>query len=195
MMTFSSSSVCCDESDIGYERGPFDALADGLRELAEFVSSVGDGDYNRKSDLAGGATIGGHVRHCFDHAVLLVAGIEGGLVDYDRRERGTDVERCPHEAFDAIQRLEARIRELPVRILDRKVRVRGLVDPRMPAVEFSSTVGRELMFVISHTIHHNAMIAAAARRMGVSLPLDFGLAPATIAYRDRMACAPSPSSR
>lgn len=196
MIDGSVSSAACFDAVNGYvERSPFDALADSLRELAEFVGSVCDADYTRKSELAGGGTIGGHVRHCLDHATLLLAGLEGGLVDYDRRERGTDVERCPREAFDSIRRLEASIRGLSPELLEQEIRVRGLVHPSLPALEFSSTVGRELMFVISHTTHHNAMIAAAARRMGVSLPADFGYAPSTIAYRDRIECAPSRSSR
>lgn len=176
------------------EAGPFDALADSLRELAEFVSSVCDADYTRKSEFAGGGTIGGHVRHCLEHVTLLLDGIDDGLVDYDRRERGTGVETCPHDAFDAIRRAEARVRNLDADLIDRDIRVCGLVQVGLPPMEVGSTIGRELMFVISHTIHHNAMVAAAARRMGVSIPADFGYAPATIAYRDRLACAPSLSS-
>ena len=190
-----SSSASFDELDASAERSPFDALADSLRELAEFVSAVCDVDYTRKSGLAGGGTIGGHVRHCLDHVSLLVSGIDEGLVDYDRRERGTEVERCSHEAFDTIRRLESRVRDFSPELLDQNLRVRGLVHASLPAMEFPSTIGRELMFVISHTIHHNAMIAAAARQMGVSLPADFGYAPATVAHRDCIACAPSPSSR
>ena len=196
MVGFSQSSTTCAavlDRDSACE--PFDALADSLRELAEFVSSVCDADYSRKSEFAGGGTIGGHVRHCLDHVTLLMNGIDEGLVDYDRRERGTGVENDPHEAFDAIRRTEARVRDLDVDQLDRGIRVRGLVQVDSPPMEVSSTIGRELMFVISHTIHHNAMVAAAARRMGVSIPADFGYAPATIAYRDRSACVPSPSSR
>lgn len=196
MVGGSVSSTACFDAMNGYvERSPFDALADSLRELAEFVSSVCDADYTRKSELAGGGTIGGHVRHCLDHATLLLSGIEEGLVDYDRRERGTGIERYSHEAFDLIRRLEARIRVLSPELVEQEIRVRGLVHPGLPALEFPSTIGRELMFVISHTTHHNAMIAAAARRMGVSPPVDFGYAPSTIAHRDRIECAPSPSSR
>jgi uncharacterized damage-inducible protein DinB len=43
-----------------------------------------------------------------------------------------------------------------------------------------SSVARELAFVISHTIHHNAQIALLAHRLGSRrLPPGFGVAPST----------------
>jgi len=181
------------ESDLPSD--PLNVLADSRVKLAEFVSSLRDADYNRKSEYAGGGTIGGHIRHCLDHVSLLLDGIGEGLVDYDRRQRGTDVERSPSQALQAIHRLEGLIGELSGDVIDREIRVRGQIQAGSPAMEVHSTTGRGLVFVISHTIHHQAVIAAAAREIGVSLLADFGFAPATIAYRKRTECVPSPLSR
>lgn len=170
----------------------FEALANTLRSLAEFVASMGEFEYRRCE--FGGGSIGGHVRHCIDHVRLLLDGIESGVVDYDQRERGTEIERSPHCAFDTLQELEDRARGLDVSLLSRRICVRGLIDARVPGIEADSTVGRELLFVLSHTIHHNAMIAHTAHRMGASVSAEFGLAPGTLAHRRKMACAQSPSS-
>jgi hypothetical protein len=42
-----------------------------------------------------------------------------------------------------------------------------------------STAGRELVFVISHTIHHNATMGVLLSEWGLALPQRFGYAPAT----------------
>jgi len=58
--------------------------------------------------------------------------------------------------------------------------VRTLVAIDGPVVEAVSSVARELAFVVSHTIHHNAQIALLAHRLGSSrLPRRFGVAPST----------------
>jgi len=42
-----------------------------------------------------------------------------------------------------------------------------------------STSARELAFVISHTIHHQAIIAVLLASQGVAVPHRFGVAPST----------------
>ena len=60
----------------------------------------------------------------------------------------------------------------------RTVVVRAHLTPRDPIAEHGSTLGRELAFVISHTIHHNAAIALLVHGLGHRrLPPRFGLAP------------------
>ena len=56
-------------------------------------------------------------------------------------------------------------------------------------VRLPSTHARELAFVFSHTIHHNAIIGTIARALHVALPENFGTAPSTIAYRNSNGCA------
>ena len=54
------------------------------------------------------------------------------------------------------------------------------------AGEFSfnhpSSIGRELAFVASHTVHHFALLAAHCQQHGIPTPADFGKAPATVAH-------------
>ena len=56
------------------------------------------------------------------------------------------------------------------------------------AVVFA-TPGRELGFVLSHTVHHNALIAVIAAAVGAAVPPGFGYAPATVAHHRSRACA------
>jgi hypothetical protein len=46
-----------------------------------------------------------------------------------------------------------------------------------------------LAFVLSHTIHHNAIIGVMANTLDIPLPARFGYAPSTIAHQEKVACA------
>jgi hypothetical protein len=52
-----------------------------------------------------------------------------------------------------------------------------------------TSVGRELQFLVSHTVHHYAVIAAMLRPQGVEPGADFGVAPSTLVYEQGSACA------
>ena len=60
-----------------------------------------------------------------------------------------------------------------------QVDVETQVDTSGAFLVTTSTVGRELMFVISHTIHHNALIARLLDERAIDMGPRFGLAPAT----------------
>jgi hypothetical protein len=70
-----------------------------------------------------------------------------------------------------------------------RLRVRILMTSDGPPVQVASSVGREMAYVLSHTIHHNAIIGAMVRTLGGELPERFGYAPATIAFVKQRACA------
>jgi uncharacterized damage-inducible protein DinB len=171
-------------ADADGHRSVFAALAEVLDQLAGVVAGLSDRSY-AGADETGGGSIGGHVRHCLDHVRLLLEGLDTGIVDYDRRERGTDIERDRRAACEKVQELVRRLRAAGDVRLDRALRVRSLLDDGGPSLEAPSSVGRELLFVLSHTIHHNAMIASAARRLGNPVPAFFGYAPGTIAHQKR----------
>src|SRR5262249_49109133 len=81
------------------------ALVAVLRQLAELLAGLNDEQYRPKP--AGiGSSVGGHVRHCLDHVAALLAGVERGALDYDRRERGTEVETRRSAALAALEHLE-----------------------------------------------------------------------------------------
>lgn len=173
---------------------PMFALRGALRQLAELLGRVSDAQYCAADAGAVAGTIGGHLRHSLDHFAAFVAGIEHGEIDYDRRQRGTPIETSRQAALQRIGELERDLCGLDPRRLSRGVRVRTMLSADGAAIESGSTLGRELAFVLSHTIHHNALLAALCAALRVATPARFGYAPATIAHLDGAACAPSPSS-
>lgn len=174
---------------------PTAALCALLDQTGRLLADVSVEDYTRPGNERGTGSIGGHVRHVLDHIRALVrARAEQDAIDYDARERGTRVEHEPEVARAETQQLLGDVQKagLDARLSD-PIRVRTLVQPDAEPLQSDSTVGRELAFVVSHTIHHQAMIADLLKRQGGRVPDDFGYAPGTVQHFQRTQCARSAS--
>jgi uncharacterized damage-inducible protein DinB len=158
-----------------------------MRQLGALVEALTDEQYQARPFGALSGSIGGHVRHCLDHVAALAAAPDGAL-DYDRRERGTAVETDRAAALEALRRHERRLLALPAGAEMRPLRLTAIVSPGRPPVEAGTTLGRELAFVLSHTVHHNALVAVLAAALGVTPPQRFGYAPATLDHLEKAAC-------
>lgn len=196
------------EVDVAGAGGALSAISPGgdAAELASAVSAVladtgvvlrgvSDEEYTRRFGAEFcGASMGGHVRHCLDHIRALVDGVAGGTLDYDHRERGTDVETRAGAAAAEVEALRAGLAALVAAHpgpggAARQVTVLLMATPDRPALALESTLGRELAFVLSHTIHHNATIRGMLAALGRDFPAGFGYAPSTRAHLDAKPCA------
>lgn len=164
------------------------ALAGRLFELAGVIEDLDDRTYVgvRQDGVSG--SIGAHVRHTIDHVAALVDGSSAGRVDYDSRRRGTVVESSRTAARAELERLAQKLQWLPDEELEAPIELLAVVDRSARRVSAFSTVARELVFVLSHTVHHQAIIALLLASAGQSTPDGFGLAPST---PGRESCAPS----
>jgi uncharacterized damage-inducible protein DinB len=157
------------------------ALAAALVQMADVVDTLTDEQYTQRPGAAG-STVGGHVRHNLDHIDAMLRGFRSGRLNFDQRERGTAVEHNRTEAVAATDRLRAELLAFPWEAARESVLLSALISVDLPAVEVWSTPEREVVFVLSHTVHHNALIAVIARLVGADTPADFGYAPSTIAH-------------
>ena len=125
--------------------------------------------------------VGAHLRHVVEHYEALVNGLALGVVDYDGRLRDRQLEASPALARDRLQGLRQVIGQWTPDMLDRPVQVLGKggvagdFDFRV-----ASSVGRELVFLASHAVHHFALLAEHLQRHGVPVPSHFGKAPGTV---------------
>lgn len=117
------------------------------------------------------STLGGHIRHNLDHYTCFLDGLPASRVNYDARNRDPLVETDPAYAAG---RLEAAARGLAavapadfLRELAVKTDTGSEADPAQAWTR--STGRRELQFLLSHTIHHYALIAIICHHMGVGL--------------------------
>jgi len=129
-----------------------------------------------------GGSIGGHIRHCLEYFDGFRRGVELGEIDYDARLRGTPEESDPAAAVKKLDGVIAWFRSEGGRFrMERSVRVKidcG-TDSDEPSWELS-TVGRELQFLASHTVHHFAIIGIMCEAQSISTDSDFGVAPTTL---------------
>jgi uncharacterized damage-inducible protein DinB len=164
------------------------ALAATLRQLADLIRDLTDDQYARKPGGALPSSIGGHVRHNLDHVAALLAAVPGGALDYDRRARGTPIEIDRRAGLAEARRLEHALDAVLWSDVPESIRLTLLSAPDRAPVVVGTTLERELAFVLSHTIHHNALIAVLAAAVGAGTPAGFGYAPSTIAHRRAQQC-------
>lgn len=158
---------------------PGAALTRLLDELAAVLHRVPASTYTARPFAAVSGSIGQHVRHILDHVADLCNVTPAGVLSYDHRTRGTDVEAAPQAALQTIARLKMVLRDLEYSDADMPVTLGAVVTHGAPALAVRSTLGREILFVISHTIHHQALIAILLSSAGCRMPAAFGLAPST----------------
>jgi hypothetical protein len=150
-----------------------------LCELRSMIERLDDDTYAAPAPGRSSGGIGGHVRHCLDHVGALLSATQSRLCAYDRRARGTEVERCRRAALRQIADLQAGIARLAQDILDVAISVETQSDTQGTMVVTGSTVAREIVFVTSHLIHHNALVAHLLASHGAPVGARFGVAPAT----------------
>ena len=156
-----------------------------LQDGAKLIRRLDRQQFNGASEFLPGGTVGGHFRHCLDFYVSFLRGREVGEVDYDRRDRTAEWEAIPERILEALARvihdLEALTQEDP----NRPLQVRGDGPVEGDQAWARSTVGRELQYLLSHTIHHYAIIGSILRSLDFEPGVDFGVAPSTLRHWGR----------
>jgi hypothetical protein len=155
-----------------------------LDQGTELLRNLPADAYVARVPVAFNGSIGGHYRHCLDHFVSLLRGLDSEMVDYDDRERDRRVETDLEFALSLNSEVTARLRRLPISALDAPVNARcevSYVHGNSPVT--ASSFGREMVYAIAHAIHHFALIAVMARLLGIRLPDKFGIAPSTVAHQ------------
>lgn len=166
-------------------------LRAALRQLGQVLTALSDEAYNRRPIAALDSSVGGHVRHSLDHVIALLAAVDTGELLYDRRERGTLVECDRAAALTLLSRLERDAGALAHHRGDRALRLHTIISGDGCELSAGTTLAREVAFVLSHTVHHNALLAVLLDALGVAPPERFGYAPSTIAYLNDQADHPA----
>lgn len=154
-----------------------------LRQGAALLERLDDETYSRAdTDRPRAAGVGPHFRHCLDFYRSFLRDLASGRVDYDTRDRQSELETSVLAAQATVARVMAALHALGAADADREIVVHH---DELPGEEPSSswhrsTVTRELRFLASHTVHHYALIAQLLRQQGLELDDEFGVAPATL---------------
>jgi hypothetical protein len=159
-----------------------ESLAAEVEKAITVIRSIDDLTYCRVSNST--SSVGEQFRHDLDLVNTFLAGIAMGKIDYTRRERDS---RVSMSRSYAIEKYEVALRK--IRLLDRSI-ASGLVSVRSEVADsmwLMSSIAREMEFVLSHTIHHHALIAEKLAGFGIVADGALGVAPSTQKYRSRLA--------
>lgn len=154
-----------------------------LEQALHLLEQIDDGLYTGLPHGITKSGVGGHVRHCLDFYHSFLSGIGAGRIDYDRRERDELIEQDRGAARAKVAAMIRQLQSLPVTEEQARVLVKLEGGEAQDALAWSgSTVSRELQFLLSHTVHHYALIAMLLRLQGFEPPPYFGVAPSTLKY-------------
>jgi hypothetical protein len=127
------------------------------------------------------ASIGQHTRHVIELYQCLLAGYEGGVVNYDDRRRNKLYENDKNEAIAVIREIQDSI-EREDKILD------VVCESHEQPITIHSNYYREVLYNLEHCIHHQALIRVALiSSKDVLVSEAFGVAPSTMQYRQQCA--------
>jgi len=160
-----------------------------LNDLRLYLSIIEPVAYQAPLDLLSGSTVGQHTRHIIEFYTCLLEQVENNpepVISYEKRRRDFRIESQPDHALTCVYTICEKLNELDVNrtcLLD--CQEHGQND-----LLVSSTIGRELIYNIEHTIHHLAIVKIALKEILPALPLPehFGVAPSTLRHRQE-ACA------
>jgi uncharacterized damage-inducible protein DinB len=158
-----------------------------LQQIVSVIEVVQSLNSIKKDYLYIECNLGKHVRHICDHFLALKHGMNTKLVDYNRRNRGTDVETKSGVALSQLQDLITWIELCESRLsshqMNQDIQVYSEIDClQTQNMTFKSSVAREFLYLINHTIHHAAHISLIASQHNVEIPLNTGMAPCTMTF-------------
>jgi hypothetical protein len=147
-----------------------------LRQGAALIARLGSA-YSSSASPVLDSGVGGHFRHCIDFYNCFLSALSEGLIDYDKRSREEKLESNALLASESIERVVENLQRLTFQ--DGASELSVFLEGRVPS---RSSVARELQSLLSHTVHHYALIAIALKLQGFSIPADFGVAPSTLKH-------------
>ncbi|MBN8681075.1 MAG: hypothetical protein J0L99_00410 [Chitinophagales bacterium] len=157
------------------------ALKDIVNQCDAVLSQFTAENYARPLTEFDGSSIGQHFRHILEFLECLSKGYPNNVVDYAARKRNSLYETDPKVAAAALANFSESLMEVSE---NQSIMVRAEYN-MSERPEYYSTVGRELMFVYDHAIHHLAIIKVGMRCSfpEIKSDRDFGVSPSTIKAR------------
>lgn len=160
-----------------------------LAQLEGLLQHVGPKAYQRLSGAHATQSLGKHVRHVLEHYQTLLEACTvlplPTTLDYEQRKRDAALENDPAEALARVKSVQENLASLTTTPYTTPLTLRYPVDDSAAALPTS--LGRELAFLTSHTVHHMALIGLLCETLAIPLPKAFGVHPSTLRHWERQA--------
>lgn len=162
-------------------------------QLIDISSQLTPDEYAQPLDLLFGASVGKHIRHVLECYAMALTGYRTGHINYDQRVRQMALENDPRFAIDTMKQMAGLLQHCTD---DRPLRFEASYSPDAdPDISISTTFFRELLYNIEHAIHHSAIIRIGLEKAfpHVSIPVNFGVAYATVKYQNQTSSSLTPA--
>jgi len=152
---------------------------EALKQGEEVLRCISDAAYAQPEKIVFQSTVGMHIRHNLDHYACFLNGLESGCIDYAARQRDSRTEQDRSYALAKM----SKIRESLENLMGSGDIGSLFVERDVGRGQDISSANRELAFLLSHTIHHYAIVAVICQLQGFPVVEGFGVAPSTLRHR------------
>ena len=125
------------------------------------------------------------MRHFVDFYTCLLRDIDRRRVNYDRRERDPQLESDRNYSLTRLRDVAAQLEGMLGQTQNTQLWIRTEALGDGPWAR--SSLARELQTLLSHTVHHYAIIGVVLRAQGFELDRSFGVAPSTLRHWQKTA--------
>jgi uncharacterized damage-inducible protein DinB len=158
-----------------------------LEQIIAIVDALHTLPKTRLDNLYTEQNIGKHIRHISDHFYAVKHGIISDMINYNERNRGTNIETDSISAVNQLNELIGWLDGINNQYNDESIHQEVMIYSEVDCLQtlsmkFKSSLARELLYLINHTIHHAAHIGLICQRNGIEIPLNTGMAPCTMTY-------------
>lgn len=165
-----------------------ETITTNLQQLEHVMLQISDVQFTRKLPVLNHSTIGMHIRHIIEFYQCLMEANDSKIVDYDSRKRNIVLETqtqksiaAIHEILDFVQRST---QDFPI-----VLKANYALNKEESPITIETTLYRELLYNIEHTVHHMAIIKIGIKELEdsmLSIDENFGVAVSTI--RNKTLC-------
>lgn len=157
-----------------------------LQQGIDLLHTISEEDFVATHPFCFNSSIGAHFRHNIEHYQLFLKGLADQQINYDLRIRDQRIETDLAYCIETMQIIKQQLNDLCSQATDQLI---SMVSPSISKEKkIQTSIERELQFLLSHSIHHYAIIATICYQSNVALPKHFGVAPSTIDHQ-KTACA------
>ena len=157
------------------------SINNSLNELVDLLNQLSDEQYSNPCEQLSSASIGEHTRHIIEMFQCLENQFEGGIVNYDKRDRNKQIQTDTNFAISQIEIIKNNLEKE-----NKKIELQQIIDGE--EIRIDSNYHRELLYNLEHCIHHQALIKVAILiSENIKIDENFGVARSTIEYRNQCA--------
>jgi uncharacterized damage-inducible protein DinB len=155
-----------------------------IKQVIQLLETMTLGMYRQPLKSLHNHSVGQHTRHIIEFYGCLWSGIKSKTVNYDLRERNTEIETNKDLSVSYLKTIVEQYSTLET---DELLSLQTIVAEQ----PIQSTLQRELIYLVEHTTHHLAIIKIGLNEAYPTFEFskNLGVAASTINYRNQAVAA------